>query len=158
VTDARVTFTGVTPYLYYEDAGAMLDWLSRVFGFEERSRFVDKDGIVQQAEMIIGDNELWFSGHGPSYWEQKGHGPEQLTLVWVDDVDAHYQQVRAAGVEADAPEDQTYDVRSYNVTDPEGYQWGFMSRLGTGYIQTIPTEEGGLQELRAGATNSGGAP
>ena len=58
----KVEFRGLLPYLYYEDAGAMLDWLSRVFGFEERGRYVDKDGIVRQAEMLVGENELWFSG------------------------------------------------------------------------------------------------
>ena len=33
----EVSFEGVLPYVKYEDAGAMLDWLSRVFGFEERA-------------------------------------------------------------------------------------------------------------------------
>ena len=65
----QVEFRGLLPYLYYEDAGAMLDWLSRVFGFEERGRYIDKDGIVRQAEMLVGENELWFSGHGPGFWE-----------------------------------------------------------------------------------------
>jgi uncharacterized glyoxalase superfamily protein PhnB len=153
MTETATTFTGVTPYLKYEDAGVMLEWLSRVFGFQERSRFVDKDGVVQQAEMLIGDNELWFSGHGPGFWDERGHRPDQLILIWVNDVDAHHQRVLAAGVEADPPEDQTYDVRSYHVTDPEGYRWGFMQRLGTGYIQTIPTEEGGLEEIRADTAN-----
>src|SRR5919106_560158 len=110
--DTVTTFTGVTPYLMYEDAGAMLEW---------------------------------FSGHGAGFWDGRGGRPDQLTLVWVDDVDAHYERVRAAGVEADPPEDQTYDVRSYHVTDPEGYRWGFLRRLGTGYVQTTATEEGGLE-------------
>ena len=155
MTNTTVAFKGVTPYLYYEDAGAMLDWLSRVFGFQERSRFVDNDGVVRQAEMLVGDNELWFSGQGPGYWEGKGRRPDQLTIVWVDDVDAHYERARAAGVEAEPPKDQTYDVRSYHVTDPEGYQWGFMNRLGTGYVQTIPTEKGGLEEVRAEGAGTG---
>lgn len=130
----------------------MLGWLSHVFGFVERSRFVDKDGLVQQAEMLIGDNELWFSGHGPGYWARQGHRPEQLTIVWVDDVDAIYDRVRKAGIDAKPPEDQDYDVRSFWVADPEGYQWGFMRRLGRGYVQTVPTEEGGWEEIRPHAS------
>lgn len=113
----------------------MIDGLTRVLGFQERSRFVDKDGRVQEAELVIGDNKLYFAGHRSGYWEGKGRGPEQLTLVWVDDVDAHYARVRAAGVEADAPQDQSYGARSYNVTDPEGYKWGFMTSLDTGYVR-----------------------
>jgi uncharacterized glyoxalase superfamily protein PhnB len=143
----QVQFRGLLPYLYYEDAGAMLDWLSRVFGFEERGRYIDKDGIVRQAEMLVGENELWFSGHGPGFWEAKGGRPDTWIGVWVDDVDAMYERVAAAGVESDPPEDKDYDVRSYSVKDPEGVSWGFMKRLGTGYVQKIPTEEGGLEEV-----------
>ena len=56
--------------------------------------------------------------------------------------------MKEAGVEADPPKDETYDVRSLRVQDPEGYNWSFMRRLGTGYIQTTPLEEGGLAEVR----------
>ena len=147
----EMRFTGVVPGVRYEDAGAMLEWLSRVFGFEERARYVDNDGIVRQAEMRIGDSEFWFSGHGPGYWQQEGAGPKQWIGVWVDDVDAQYERVRAAGVDVEAPEDRDYDVRSFNVNDPEGYLWGFMRRLGKPYVQRIPTEEGGLEEIRGPA-------
>ena len=67
--------------------------------------------------------------------------------VWVDDVDAMYERVKAAGVESEPPEDKDYDVRSYSVKDPEGVNWGFMKRLGKPYVQRIPTEEGGLEEI-----------
>jgi len=143
-----MTFEGITPYLVYEDAGAMLDWLSKAFGFTERSRFVDKDGVVQQAEMLVGDTELWFGGRGPGYRDQRGTGPDQYILVWVDDVDAIYERVKEAGIAVEPPKDETYDVRSVRVVDPEGYHWGFIRRLGTGYIQTLPLEEGGLREVR----------
>jgi uncharacterized glyoxalase superfamily protein PhnB len=143
----QVEFRGLLPYLYYEDAGAMLDWLSDVFGFEERGRYVDKDGIVRQAEMLVGQNELWFSGHGPGFWESKGGRPDTWIGVWVDDVDAMYERVKAKGVASEPPEDKDYDVRSYSVKDPEGVSWGFMKRLGKPYVQRIPTEEGGLEEI-----------
>jgi hypothetical protein len=38
------------------------------------------------------------------------------------------EQVRAAGVEVEPPEDKPYRVRMLTVTDPVGYQWGFMRR------------------------------
>jgi uncharacterized glyoxalase superfamily protein PhnB len=147
VNDKQVHFVGLVPYVNYEDAGAALDWLSRVFGFEERARYIDKDGLVQQAEMMVGEHELWLSGHGPGHWEREGRRPDEFIGVWVDDVDAQYERVRAAGVDADAPADRDYDVRTFNVIDPEGYMWGFMRRLGTGYVQRIPTEDGGLEEV-----------
>jgi hypothetical protein len=39
-------------------------------------------------------------------------------------------------------------VRTYNVTDPEVYEWGFMQSTGKGYEQG----PGGLEEIRAGAS------
>ncbi len=152
MTDRQVSFAGMTPCLDYEDAGAALDWLSRVFGFTERARYVDKDGIVRQAEMRVGSIELWLSGRDPGHWESRGGGPSLWIGVWVDDVDAQHARVAAAGVEAEAPVDRDYDVRSFNVHDPEGYHWGFLRRLGTDYVQTRPTEEGGLEEILAPET------
>jgi len=143
-----VKFAGLTPYLHYEDAAAMLDWLARVFGFEEVTRYVDADGRVREAEMHVGDTELWISGRDPGFWAEKDRGPEQLVLVWVDDVDAQHARVTAPGIDALAPEDKPYGVRTFGVTDPEGYEWGFMRRLGTGYRQT---EDGGLREVRPAA-------
>jgi len=137
-------FGGLTPYLHYEDADAMTDWLARVFGFQERARYVDDQATARQVEMLVGDTELWLAGHGPGYWPAHGGGPDQLILVWVDDVDAHHAHVRSAGVEADPPEDKTYGVRTYTVRDPEGYEWGFMARTSAGYQKT---EVGGLTEV-----------
>ena len=141
------TFNGLLPCLNYEDAGAALDWLAATFGFAERARYVDGDGLVRQAEMHVGDHELWLAGRGAGYWADHGGPPDLWLGVWVDDVDAQYERVRAAGVDADAPADQDYDVRSFNVLDPEGYHWGFLKRLGVDYVQTIPTEAGGLREI-----------
>jgi uncharacterized glyoxalase superfamily protein PhnB len=138
-------FQGITPYLHYEDAGAILDWLGRVFGFRESSRYVDDEGRVREAEMLVGDGQLWISGRDPGYWDEKGRGPEQLILIWVDDVDAHHALVKGEGVDAPQPEDKPYGVRTYTVTDPEGYEWGFMQATGKGYEQT----PGGLTEVRA---------
>lgn len=142
---STVTFHGITPYVYYEDAAASLDWLARVFGFEEESRYVDDGGRVREAEMHIGDEKLWLSGCDPGYWDEKGRGPEQLILIWVDDVEAQYERVRAAGVDAEPPEDKPYGVRMFGVTDPDGYEWGFMQPTGRGYEKS----EGGLTEVRA---------
>ena len=139
-----VKFEGITPYLHYEDAGAALEWLEGVLGFEEIARYVDDDGRVREAEMHVGDQQIWMSGRDSGFWDGKGRGPEQLTLIWVDDVDAHYARVKAAGVDAKPPEDKSYGVRAYNVTDPEGYEWGFMQSTGKGYEQS----EGGLTEVR----------
>jgi uncharacterized glyoxalase superfamily protein PhnB len=143
---STVKFQGITPYMHYEDAAASLEWLARVFGFEEVSRYVDGDGRVREAEMLVGDQQLWLSGRDPGYWDEKGRGPEQLILIWVDDVDAHHARVKAAGIDVKPPEEKPYGVRMYGVTDPEGYDWGFMEPTGKGYEKQ---GDDGLTEVTA---------
>src|SRR6266496_6117292 len=40
--------------LAYEDAAAALDWLSKAYGFRERTRITMNDGSIAQAEMQTG--------------------------------------------------------------------------------------------------------
>ena len=147
--EREIRFQGVTPNLRYEDAAAAIEWLVRVCGFQERARYVDGDDVVHQAEIYVGDTEVWLSGHGEGYWDNEpaGRGPDQYLVVWTDDVDAQWKRVKAAGVDAPEPVDQDYGVRNFYVTDPGGYHWGFHARLPSGYQQTRPVEEGGLREV-----------
>jgi uncharacterized glyoxalase superfamily protein PhnB len=122
--------SGLVPYLFVEDGGAMVDWYRRVFGFEEHSRFVDDAGRVTNAELKVGDTELWLDGSGAAQWEAHGRGPTTWIGVWVEDPDAVVARIRAAGVEVDEPVDKPYGIRmSGSVTDPAGYRWGFMRRI-----------------------------
>jgi hypothetical protein len=54
--------SGLVPYLFYDDAGPMADWYAKVFGFEELSRYTDATGRVTNAEIWVGDTELWMDG------------------------------------------------------------------------------------------------
>jgi uncharacterized glyoxalase superfamily protein PhnB len=136
-----VTIQGLTPYLYYADAGAALDWLSRVFGFEEVVRYVDDDGVVRESEMRVGGTTVQLSGgHEPG----SGHGEGLWIIVHVDDVDAQHARVVAAGVDAPEPEQKPYGPRTFTVTDPWGYHWDFWQPVHD-YVQG----PGGLREIRA---------
>ncbi len=140
-TDRAVTLQGVTPYLYYPDAGAALDWLARVFGFREIARYVDADGVVRESEMQVGDTTIQLSGgHAPG----AGHGEGLLLIVHVDDVDAQHARVVAAGVEAPEPEQKAYGPRTFTVTDPWGYHWDFWQP-----VHAYEEGPGGLHEIRS---------
>jgi uncharacterized glyoxalase superfamily protein PhnB len=110
---------GLSPYLYYADAGAALDWLARVLGFGESVRYVDPDGVVQEGEIQVGAARLMVSGRAPGPSEGAG----LMLIVDVADVDAHHARTVAAGVAADPPVDQPYGPRTYQVDDPWGYHW-----------------------------------
>jgi uncharacterized glyoxalase superfamily protein PhnB len=51
-------------------------------------------------------------------------------VVYVDDVDAHYEHAVAAGATIDSkPTDQEYGQREYGARDPEGHRWWFATPI-----------------------------
>jgi hypothetical protein len=44
----------------------MIDWLTRVFGFKERGRWLDGQGLLSNAEVFVGSTEVWLDGD-PDY-------------------------------------------------------------------------------------------
>jgi len=117
----------ITPYLLYEDVSRALDWLTRAFGFRERLRFADAEGIVSHAEMELGDGVIMLGHPGPDYKSPKRLGQAtQLVHVYVDDVDRHCERARQAGATIlREPEDQAYGDRRYDAEDIEGHVWSF---------------------------------
>lgn len=138
--DAR-SYPTVTPYLLYEDVDAALAWLAEAFGFEERLRFADDDGIVNHAEVVVPGGGLVMLGHpGPEYRNPRNSGAgSALVHVAVEDVDTHFARARAAGAEVlQEPADQAYGDRRYDTLDPEGHLWSFAQRI----RDVSPTEWG----------------
>lgn len=121
----------VTPYLYYENVAAALDWLTRAFGLRERMRMPGPDGVIAHAEMEVADGVIMLGHPGPEYRSPKqvGHATQSL-YVYVDDVDEHARQARAAGAKLlEEPADQFYGDRRYGAEDLEGHQWYFATHV-----------------------------
>ena len=92
-------YTRVTPYLYYKDSAAALDFLTTVFGFTEKLRMPDESGGVSHGEVMLGDGVVML-GTPADHTSPKELGVvTQSIYVYVDDVDAHYEQAKAAGAE-----------------------------------------------------------
>jgi len=124
-----VTYQGIVPYVFYDDAAAAMDWLARVFGFEEISRWNNEQGHVQNAEMRVGDTEIWIDGGGRLKFDEANESRPVWYGIWVDDVDAMYAKVKAAEVDVAPPVTREFGVQMLTVQDPEGYLWGFMRRV-----------------------------
>ena len=124
----------VSPYLYYEDVGAMMEWLGKAFGMTERHATRDSAGNVLHAEMAIDDGVVMMGCPGSDFRNPKNLGQLTSSLyVYVDDVDAHCARAREAGAELlETPADQPYGDRRYGVRDPEGQHWYFASRNESG--------------------------
>ncbi len=137
MTDEFATAPGyrqrVVPALSYDDAPMMIEFLTRAFGFVQRSRLDMPDGSIGHASLLYGDSELTLASAYPEGWLG---GPGELPhrhasiMVYVDDVDAHYARAVAEGaVIAQEPEDQFYGDRTYRAVDPEGGVWWFHQEL-----------------------------
>jgi PhnB protein len=115
----------IAPYLLYEDVDAALDFLARAFGFEEELRYTGPEGYVNHAEMRLGDGVIYMGDPGGDYRNPARVGAHtQMVCVNVEDVDAVFEQARAAGAEiTEEPADQAYGERRFMARDPEGHAW-----------------------------------
>jgi uncharacterized glyoxalase superfamily protein PhnB len=121
----------VLAHLVYDEPGAAVDWLTRVFGFRERVfvRHTDASGRMTRTQLDVVDSVITVgepSVHGGS----PAHGVSSMLYVYVDDVEAHYRQARESGAKivmelADRP----WGDRTYQASDPEGHQWMFAEHV-----------------------------
>jgi len=120
-------FPRITPYLWYEDVDAALEWLVRAFGFTERVRVPGPDGRAMHAEVGMGDAVVMMGTPGPDYQNPRHRGgATQLVYVYVDDVDRHHLVAKDEGARIlTEPADQRYGDRTYSVEDREGHLWSF---------------------------------
>lgn len=117
----------ISPYLYYADVGAALEWLSRAFGFRERVRVPNAEGKITHAEMQSGDGVIMMGNPGPAYKNPRQLGAvTQSQYVYVPDVDNHFAHAKESGaVIIQGLNDQPYGDRTYGVEDLEGHRWYF---------------------------------
>jgi uncharacterized glyoxalase superfamily protein PhnB len=121
----------VVPYLMYEDAGAAMDWLIRMFGFTERARVRQSDGAVRHGELLTGGGGVIMVGSpgGGFLGPAKLGEVTQLQCITITDLVAHRERVQAAGAEVSELSMRANRAQSYTVDDPEGHRWYFSEPL-----------------------------
>jgi PhnB protein len=116
-----------TPYLIMRDATRALDFYKKAFGAEELFRMPDPSGKIGHAEIKIGNSILMLADEVPEmgYKGPQSYGGTPISIMlYVEDVDAQFQQATAAGAQVKRPlKDQFYGDRSGTVTDPFGHEW-----------------------------------
>ena len=124
-------FPRVFPHVFYEDVAEALDWLPNAFGFREVLRWSAPDGPVMFAEMESGGAAIMLGHPGSDYRNPKRVGQTSAYVsVFVDDLDSHCEQARAAGAEiVEEPADKPWGLREYAALDPEGQRWGFVQHV-----------------------------
>jgi len=138
-----------TPYLIIKDAARAIEFYKKAFGATELMRMAQPDGRIGHAEIRIGDSPIMLADEFP----EMGHrSPQSLggspvsILLYVEDVDALFNQAVSAGAKVQRPvQDQFYGDRIGGVTDPFGHVW---------YIATHK-EEVSPEEMRKRAAAAG---
>jgi uncharacterized glyoxalase superfamily protein PhnB len=132
----------ISSAIYYDDAPAAIDWLGLAFGFEVRLKIEGEGGRIEHSELTYGEGVVMVGQPGlpgkPSFRRSPcsldGSNTQNM-MIYVDDVEAHCAQARAAGAKI-VSEPKTTDYgegywtdRGYECEDIEGHHWWFYQRL-----------------------------
>lgn len=114
----------------YRDAGAMIAWLTDIFGFTVHANYEDDKGVVQHAELAYGSSMIMLGTVADdAYGAMVGSAivpGAKSTYIVADDPDALFAKAKKAGVVIlEAPADRSYGSREFIVRDPEGNVWAF---------------------------------
>ena len=123
----------ILPYLNYADPHAAIAYLCEKFGFVQGLLLAGENGEVLHCELQYGGETVMLSGEaefmGLSSPPKLG-GVHVTVVVYVDDVDAHYEAAQANGADImQEPADQFYGDRTYRARDPEGVAWDFHQHI-----------------------------
>lgn len=112
-------FHTVTPYLVVEDAGQLIEFVTKAFGATLRFAHKGPDGKVAHAEVQIGDSILMMG----SVRDDTKPIPTAI-YMYVPNCDELYRRAIAAGGSSiGEPADQFYGDRHGGVKDPCGNSW-----------------------------------
>lgn len=137
----------VTAYPIVQDVPALIAFLTKVFGANERFRAVGSAGGYH-AELQIGDTIL-MAGGGGSDVSWNGEIRPMAFHIYVPDTDAVYQRALENGADSlEAPTDQEWGERTANVKDPAGDFWYIATFQGEHYYSDgAPTVQPFLQPV-----------
>jgi uncharacterized glyoxalase superfamily protein PhnB len=130
MTNRSVPTDVVLPHLFYTNVTDAIAWLTKVFGFSEHYRY-GQPGNVDGAQMRFGKAYFMLARtrDGRATPTQLGQGTQYLTL-FVEDVDSHYQRVKAGGAKITEELNETmYGERQFVAADLDGHSWLFSKHV-----------------------------
>ncbi len=130
----------LTPHLICRGAASALDFYARAFGAVELMRLPAPDGRLMHATLRIGDSHLMLVDEMPE-WGALGPlslGGTPVTVhLYVEDVDAAFQQAVAAGATPKMqPADMFWGDRYGQLLDPFGHRWSLAT-----HVRDVPPEQ-----------------
>jgi uncharacterized glyoxalase superfamily protein PhnB len=127
--------------LAYRDGPRAMDWLAAAFGFRERTRWLDENGVLTHGEMEADAGLVMMATPSPAY-----EGPLQHrshcewaaawlavpwvvdgVLVYINDIESHFEHAQEAGATLlSGLEKGPSNTLLYRAEDLEGHRWMFM--------------------------------
>ena len=125
----------IIPTMRYKDAPAAIEWLCMVLGFEKHLVVPGENDTIAHAQLILGNSMIMLGSENDNEFGKLVKTPSDLggintqtAYIIIEEIDAHYQKVKAAGAEIILEiADQDYGGRLYSCRDSEGYIWNFGS-------------------------------
>jgi PhnB protein len=132
-----------TPGLCVRGAAEAIEFYKKAFGAVEEARFPGPGGHgIMHAQIRIGDSPITLADEFPN---MGGKAPSTVggatggIMLYVQDVDAAFQQAVGAGAKVDTPPtDMFWGDRFARVTDPFGHAWALAT-----HIEDVTPEEMG---------------
>jgi len=122
---------GTSSMLAYEDTAAAQEYLIRVFGLAAGFPVARTEGSVYR-EVRAGTQVIGLHPVEEGMASVRSAGaPTSMTVIAVDDIDAHHARSVAAGADiVDLLADKDWGIREYGARDPEGHHlWYFHAPL-----------------------------
>jgi uncharacterized glyoxalase superfamily protein PhnB len=115
--------------LGYQDLEGARAFFVDAFGFEEEWRVRDESGDLARSHVRFGDTVLMLDRPGAHnvLSPRAAGGVTNLIVINVGDVDAHHARAARAGATILVPPSDRPWGRDYEVRDPEGYIFSFIS-------------------------------
>ena len=122
----------ITPGITCKDAAKAIDFYKEAFGATEVMRMDGPEGRIMHAELKIGDSHLFVADEYPGMNAAPAEGalPSQALYLYLDDVDAVFEQAVAAGATGAMPvADMFWGDRMGKVVDPFGHHWNLATHV-----------------------------
>lgn len=113
----------------YEDLERARSFFTKVLGFEEEWEVRDDRGSLTRSHVRLGDTVLMLDKPGVHNVKNPQHvgGVTHLIVITVGDVDAHHARAAQGGATVITPPSDRPWGRDYELRDPEGYIFSFIS-------------------------------
>ncbi len=132
----------IIPMLAYENGVVAMDWLCEVFGFTEKTKWLDDSGKLTHGEIAMGDSIIMLAKPTSDYQSPLHHRQHceatakaymvpyiiNGVLVYVDDIEGHFKNANAKGATILSEIETGGPGARYRAEDLEGQRWMFMQK------------------------------